>query len=85
VIGTLLDLPSGTLDIIEHDNHHKAAPCCNSMLEKWLEVDVRASWNKLLKVIESLSDSFTGTRKFLYSISRILLLVVQFQYCVIDS
>ena len=53
VIGTLLDLPSGTLDIIEHDNHHKAVPCCNAMLKKWLEVDLSASWNKLLSVIQS--------------------------------
>jgi len=53
VIGTLLGLPSGTLDIIEHDNHHKAAPCCNAMLKKWLEVDTSASWEKLFKVIES--------------------------------
>ena len=53
VIGTLLGLPSGTLDIIEHDNHHKAIPSCNAMLKKWLEVDPSASWEKLFKVIES--------------------------------
>ena len=53
VIGTLLDLPSGILDIIKYDNHDKARPCCNAMLKKWLEVDPSASWNKLLSVIQS--------------------------------
>ena len=38
-IGIQLHLQSGTLDIIEHDNHHKAIPCCDAMLSKWLEVD----------------------------------------------
>ena len=53
VIGTLLGLPKGTLDIIEHDNYHKAESCCHAVLEKWLEVDPSASWNKLLSVIQS--------------------------------
>ena len=53
VIGTLLGLPSGTLDIIEHDHTHKAARCCNAMLRKWLEMDTTASWRKLFTVIES--------------------------------
>ena len=53
VIGTLLGLPSGTLDIIQHDNHHRAVPCCNAMLKKWLEVDLSASWSKLQSVILS--------------------------------
>ena len=53
VIGTLLGLPSGTLDIIEHDHMHKATRCCNAMLRKWLEMDTTASWRKLFTVIES--------------------------------
>ena len=53
VIGTQLGLSTGTLDIIENDNMHKAVQCCNGMLKKWLEVDTTASWEKLLKVIES--------------------------------
>ena len=57
MIGTLLDLPSGTLDIIKYDNHDKARPCCDAMLEEWLEVDPSASWEKLLKVIKSLPVS----------------------------
>jgi len=53
VIGTQLGLPTGRLDIIEHDNYHKAELCCNAVLEEWLEVDPSASWNKLLSVIQS--------------------------------
>jgi len=53
VIGTQLGLPKGRLDIIEHDNYHKAELCCNAVLEEWLEVDPSASWQKLFKVIES--------------------------------
>ena len=52
-IGTLLGLPSATLDIIEHDNRDKAKQCCNAMLRKWLQVDTTASWGKLFTVIES--------------------------------
>ena len=53
VIGILLGLPSGTLDIIEHDHVHKATHCCNAMLKKWLEMDTTASWEKLFTAIES--------------------------------
>ena len=52
-MGALLGLPSGTLDIIKYDNHDKARPCCDAVLEEWLEVDPSASWNKLLSVIQS--------------------------------
>lgn len=53
VIGILLGLPSGTLDIIERDYVHKATRCCNAMLRKWLEMDTTASWEKLFTAIES--------------------------------
>ena len=53
VIGTHLGLPSGTLNIIEHDHKYKATHCCNAMLAEWLQVDVTASWRKLFGVIES--------------------------------
>ena len=52
-IGTQLGLSSGTLDIIKYDNRDKAEPCCDAVLEEWLEMDPSASWEKLLKVIES--------------------------------
>ena len=59
IIGTLLGLPSATLNIIEHDNHYKARQCCNAMLSKWLEMDTTASWRKLFTIIESPAVSNT--------------------------
>ena len=53
MIGALLGLPREELKIIEHENYHKAVPCCNAMLDKWLEVDLSASWMKLLEATES--------------------------------
>ena len=53
MIGIQLGLPSGKLDIIEHDNRDKARECCNAMLKEWLQVDMAASWEKLFTVIES--------------------------------
>ena len=53
VIGILLGVPAGTLDIIEYDNSRRTTDCCNAMLKKWLEIDDTASWNKLLTAIES--------------------------------
>ena len=60
VIGTLLGLPSGALDIIENDNMCRAVRCCNSMLKRWLEVDETASWEKIFAVIESPAVSCTS-------------------------
>ncbi|XP_065920395.1 protein NLRC5-like isoform X2 [Dysidea avara] len=53
VMGVLLGIPRGELEIIDHDHYHKAVPCCNAMLEKWLDTDVTATWNKLIRVIQS--------------------------------
>ena len=53
MIGTLLDLPSETLNIIEHNHMFQVDLCCNAMLGNWLQVDITASWGKLFAVIES--------------------------------
>ena len=60
MIGTLLGLPSQGLDIIEHDNHFKAIPCCNAMLKLWLQTDTTASWGKLFDAIHSASIKAKG-------------------------
>ena len=49
-----LGLTSERLNIIEHDHVFKAEPCCNAMLEKWLQIDTTASWRKLFTVIATL-------------------------------
>ena len=57
VIGTLLGLPSGELKAIEAGYPTNVKWCCNQMLEKWLEVDPNASWEKLISVVESYAVS----------------------------
>ena len=53
VIGTLLGLPSGELKSIEAGYPTNVKWCCNQMLEKWLENDATASWEKLFAAIKS--------------------------------
>ena len=60
VIGTLLGLPSGRLDAIEAGWPTNTKWCCNQMLEKWLQVDMTASWKRLFAVIESPAVSCTA-------------------------
>ena len=68
VIGTLLDLPSETLNIIERTHMFQVDLCCNAMLEKWLQVDTTASWRKLFTIIESSAvSSAQGDLLALYS------------------
>ena len=62
-IGTQLGLSIERLNIIEHDHRDKAEPCCNAMLEKWLQVDTTASWKKLFTVIESPAVSCSAPDK----------------------
>ena len=63
MIGILLGIPSATIDIIEHDNYHKARECCNAMWNKWLQVDTTASWGKLFTTIESPAVSCSAPDK----------------------
>ena len=53
VIGTLLGLHSEELETIEAGYPTNVHWCCNQMLQKWLRENVSASWNEMLKVIES--------------------------------
>lgn len=53
VIGTLLVLPSETLDFIEHNYSGNAVLCCNEMLKKWLLMDITPSRAKLFTILES--------------------------------
>ena len=63
VIGTQLDIPSGRLDIIEHDNHYRAVECCNAMLIYWLQKNASASWSELFEVIKSPAVSCSAPGK----------------------
>lgn len=53
MIGTLLGLSSNDLKAIELGYPTNARWCCNAMLEKWLEVDNTASWEKIFTAINS--------------------------------
>ena len=53
VIGTLLDISKGRLDGIERSFPSNAFWCCNKMLETWLEIDISATWRKLVEALES--------------------------------
>ena len=46
-IGINVDLSAGELNIIKRDNHYQTKDCCREMLNKWLQVDLNASWKKL--------------------------------------
>ena len=52
-IGIQLNLSNGDLLVIEEDNSHSVKKRCNAMLSKWLEVDTSASWEKLLRAVDT--------------------------------
>ena len=53
MIGILLGVPTGELDIIEAEWPTNIKRCCDHMLEKWLEMDTTASLEKIHTAIES--------------------------------
>ena len=52
-IGTLLGVPPGELNAIEAGWPTNAKYCCGQMLEKWLDIDPKASWERIHAAIES--------------------------------
>ena len=52
MIGTLLNIPTGELKIIETGYPTNVKWYCNQMLEKRFEMTTTASWGDLFKVIE---------------------------------
>ena len=53
VIGTLLGVNNGIMDAIEGAFPTNIPWCCNKFLETWLRRDTKASWKKLIQVIDS--------------------------------
>ena len=53
MLGIMLDLRSTTLDVIAYE-YKGSQECCTKMLERWLTIDPKPSWGKLLETIESL-------------------------------
>ena len=61
LIGSLLGLPYGQLEIIEHDCRGKAEDCSTEMLAHWLSIDSNASWKRFRVVInKSAQPIFTS-------------------------
>lgn len=41
------------LDIIEKDHPHDSAECCKRLFQKWLDTDIKASWDQLIAVLRN--------------------------------
>ena len=59
IIGNLLNLKKGEIEIIEHDYRHSAVDSCTAMWEKWLDQDTNACWGNLLKVLEETENIYS--------------------------
>ena len=51
-IGTMLNVPHETLNIIQHDYLNKALDCLREMLREWLEGDSSPSWEKVVEAVK---------------------------------
>ena len=63
IVGSLLGIPLGELRTIEATYPTNVKQCCNQMLERWLEMDPTATWEKIFAAIDSpaiCSHSSTG-------------------------
>ena len=55
LVGTKLGLNKARLDSIEEERRNNGK-CCHEMLAYWLQFDVNASWEKIQKIVQSLSN-----------------------------
>ena len=55
ILGTYLELSEGEIQVIERD-HHDTARRRLVMLNKWMEKDVNASWEKVIDALKSMSQ-----------------------------
>ena len=55
-IGSLLDLSTARLDIIEC-NYRKVVDQCRAMFNAWLERDPYATWKKLIEVLDKVDHT----------------------------
>ena len=57
-IGTFLDLSQPLLTVIDMDNRGMSRECLRSVIDKWLQRDVHATWRKLVVIIEQQNMRF---------------------------
>ena len=58
-IGNQLNMPPGILDSIELGFPTNAVWCCNNMWKSWRDIDTKASWDMIIKAIDSPAISST--------------------------
>ena len=74
-LGLQLGLKNYHIANISRDNPNRAVTCCREMLQKWLEIDLSATWCKLDDAIKNIKLSSTvstdkgGNHGYCYSIS----------------
>ena len=51
---------SKKLDTIKKDNPGDTNMCCTEMFNHWLNVDIEASWNKLIAALEQIGHNALG-------------------------
>ena len=61
-LGVELGLEGYHIANISKDNEHnpnRSVTCCEKMLQKWLKIDLEASWGKLDNAIKKIKSSTT--------------------------
>ena len=53
-LGLELGLKDYHIAIISKDNPNRSVTCCREMLQKWLEIDLSATWGKLDDTIKKI-------------------------------
>ena len=59
-IGVHLGIELGYLKTIKADNPGDVSGCCKDLWERWLEVDLNATWKKLFTAIDATMISTSG-------------------------
>ena len=65
-LGEALGMSSWQLDIIKEDNLDSCKKRCQEMLKKWIELDVSASWGKLVNAVNKIHTNLTVSVKGTY-------------------
>ena len=52
-IGRLLNIPEGRLNMLGEDYSGSVQRCCDEMFDTWLATDPYATWEKVLKAVDS--------------------------------
>jgi len=59
-IGIFLNIKLGELETIKVNHPGDTSACCKDLWKKWLRIDTDATWEKLLKAIDSAVSSGLG-------------------------